>query len=252
MPETDFKVYVEEFHARVSARHVDYFELLGLPKSATFQDIERAYRGLAERFSEENLAALGQSESAVRARALRGHFDHAHEVLTNYSKRQDYENRGFHEAHEKEKIDQPPDMARKIYAKAKILYSQKQYRFCIEAMDKAIKLDSRAEYYQLLGLCQMNISNMRHEAEVSLLKATEIEPWNAEHFFALGILFYNEKLPNRALGYFQKTVCLDAGHLQARKKLEELQGPQFSSLDKLRTGLVQALQKILPSIFRRK
>ncbi len=252
MPENDFKAIVEKFHARVGNRRVDHFEMLGLPKSATFQDIERAYERLTELFSEKNLAALGNGENAAMARSLRDRFDHAHEILTDYSKRQDYENRGFREPHEMEKIEPPPDIARKIFAKAKVLFSTKQYALCLEVIDKIIQMDARAEYYLLRGLCLMNIHHRRHEAEASLLKASEIEPWNAEHFFALGMLFYNEKLPHRALGYFQKTVSLDAGHLQARKKLEELEGPQYSSLEKLYNGLVRALQKALPSLFRRK
>ncbi len=252
MAEIDIKAYIEEFYVKVGNRRIDHFEMLGLPKSATFQDIEQTYQRLARLFSEENLAALGNSESTAKARSLRDRFDHAHEVLINYAKRQDYENRGFREPDEKEKVEQPPDTARKIYAKAKVLFSTKQYALCLEVIDKVIAMDPRAEYYQLRGLCLMHIRHRRHEAEATLLKATEIEPWNAEHFFALGTLFYNEKLPHRALGYFQKTVSLDSGHLQARKKLEELEGPRLSNWQKLYAGLLQVLQKALPSVFRRK
>jgi len=252
MAETDFKKYVEEVHARITARRFDHFELLGLPKSATFQDIEKAYRRLSARFSDENIAGLGESEAAIKARYLVDRIDHAYEVLTNYSKREDYEKRGFREAHEVEKIEQPPDIARGIYQKAKVLYAQKQYRMCMDALDKAIKLDERAEYFQLLGLCQMNIPSLRRKAEENLLKAAEIEPWNAEHFYALGMLFYSEKLPRRAVGYFRKAVYLEPGHVQAKKKVEEIEGPQLSGWQKLMQGVGDALRKALPSLFRRK
>ncbi len=252
MPEIDFKAYVEELHARVSARSLDHYELLGLPRSATFKDIEQSYGRLSGLFSEKNIAALGQGECAATARSLRERLDHAHEVLTDYSKRRDYENRGFREPGEREKTEPPPDMARKIFAKARTLFTKNEYVLCLEVVDKAIQLDPRAEYHQLRGRCLMNIRHRRHEAEASLLKATEIEPWNAEHFLALGMLFYNERLPQRALGYFQKTLELDSGNLQARKKLEELEGPRAGSLEKLRDTVLQALRKILPSFFGRK
>jgi curved DNA-binding protein CbpA len=250
MPENDFQAIVEKLYAGVGSRRVDHFEILGLSRSATFQDIERSYRRLAELFSEENMAALGNSESAARAKDLRSRFDHAHDVLTDYAKRQEYENRGFKEPHEKEKIEQPPDMARRMFAKAKVLFSTKQYALCLEVVDKIIGMDPRAEYYHMRGLCLMNIHHRRHEAEATLLKATEIEPWNAEHFLALGMLFYNERLPQRALSYFKKTLDIDAGNLQARKKVEELEGPLPGGLEKLRAALLGVLRKVLPTFFR--
>jgi tetratricopeptide (TPR) repeat protein len=252
MPEMDFKTYVEELHARINARHIDHFELLGLPRSATFKEIEQSYRQLEGLFTEKNIAALGQGECAAKARNLRERFDHAHEVLTDYSKRRDYENRGFHEPDEKERIELPPEMARKIFAKAKVLFTKKEYALCLDVVDQAIQMDPRAEYHRLRGLCLMNTPHRQHEAEASLLKATEIEPWNAEHFLTLGMLFYNEKLPQRALGYFQKTLELDSGNLQARRKLEELEGPRQGGLEKMRGTVLQALRKILPSVFGRR
>jgi len=252
MPETDFKAFVEEFHGRISARRFDHYELLGLKKSATYDDIEQAYQRLNALLSPENIEALGESENAVKARTLRERIDRAHEVLTDYAKRQEYEHRGFREASEVVKTEQPPDIARDIYKKAKALYARKEIRLCIEAVEQAIKLEARAEYYQLLGLCQMHIQSLERKAEQSLLKAAEIEPWNAEHFFALGMLFYHQRLPQRALGYFRKALQLEPRHVQAQRKLEELEGPRVSGWQKFGDGLLHVLRKALPSVFRRK
>ena len=250
MPGTELLALMEKLHARESGRRLDHFEILGLSHSATFQDIEDAYRRLSELFSDDRLEALGSGENADKARDLRRRFDHAHEVLTDYAKRQDYENRGFKEAGDEEKIENPADTARKIFVKTKFLLSTKQYALGLEVIDKAIAIDPQAGYYHLRGLCLMNIPHRRHEAEAVLLKAAELEPWNAEHSLALGTLFYMEKLPKRAMGYFRKTLELDAGNLQARKKLDELEGPRQEGLKKLQTDLLRALRNALPSFLR--
>lgn len=249
MPGIDLKAFAVKLYAHASRRRLDHFEILGLSHAATFEEIERAYQRLSGLFSEPRLAALGNDESAAQARELRRRFDHAHEVLTDYAKRHEYESRGFKEADETEKVEQPPDTARKIFAKARALFAKKEFALALELAEKALAIDPRAEYHQLRGLCLMNIRHRRHEAEAALLKATEIEPWNANHFLALGMMFYNEKLPQRALVYFKKTLELDSGNAQAREKLEAITGPPPTPMERLRAGLARALHKVMPTFF---
>jgi len=52
----------------------------------------------------------------------------------------------------------------------------------------------------------------------------ELEPWNAEPYVALGLLFLNEKLEKRAEGFFRKALSIDPDHAMARKKIEEISG----------------------------
>ena len=248
MPETDLKTFADKLYARASSRRLDHFEVLGLTQSATFAEIDSAYRRLAAFFSEQRLAAL-DGESAARARELRRRFQRAHEVLTDYAKRHDYESRGFKEAGETEKVEQPADTARRIFAKAKALFAQKQFALALELAEKALEADPRAEHHHLRGLCLMNIRHRRHEAEAALLKAVEIEPWNAGHVLALGMMFYNEKLPQRALGYFKKTLELDSANAQAREKVEWIEGPPPTTIERLRAGLARRLGKAMPTFF---
>lgn len=248
MAETDLKTFVDKLYARAGSRRLDHFEILGLTHSATFEEIEVAFRRLAEFFSEQRLAAL-DGETAARARELRRRFLRAHEVLTDYAKRHDYESRGFKEAGEIEKVEQPADTARRIFAKARTLFAQKQYALALELAGKALDVDPRAEHHHLRGLCLMNIRHRRHEAEAALRKAAELEPWNPGHVLALAMMFYNEKLPQRALGYFKKTLELDSGNAQAREKVELIEGPPPTSLERLRSGLARSLGKVMPTFF---
>ncbi len=248
MAGTDLKTFVDTLYARASSRRFDHFEILGLTHSATFDEIETAFRRLAAFFSEQRLAAL-DGETAARARELRRRFLRAHEVLTDYAKRHDYESRGFKEAGEIEKVEQPADKARRIFAKARALFAQKRYPLALELAEKALDIDPRAEHHHLRGLCLMNIRHRRHEAEAALQKAAELEPWNAGHVLALGMMFYNEKLPQRALVYFKKALDLDSGNAQAREKVELIEGPPPTPMENLRAGLARGLGKVMPTFF---
>jgi tetratricopeptide (TPR) repeat protein len=89
---------------------------------------------------------------------------------------------------------------------------------------------------------------MKHKAETSLLKATEMESWNAEPYAELGMLFYSERLYKRAEGYFRKALELEPSHTVARKKLEEIVGPEIKPMEKVQ----KTLGKVFPSFFGKK
>ena len=75
-----------------------------------------------------------------------------------------------------------------------------------------------------------------------------MESWNAEPYAELGMLFYSERLYKRAEGYFRKALELEAGHTLARKKLEEIVGPEVKPMEKVQ----KTLGKVFPTFFKKK
>jgi len=73
-------------------------------------------------------------------------------------------------------------------------------------------------------LSQSNIPNLRRAAEKNFQKVIELEPWNAEPYAALGLLFQYEKLEKRAESFFKKTLSIDPEHELAKKRLAEITG----------------------------
>ena len=141
------------------------------------------------------------------------------------------------------------ETAKSNYKLGKSLYEQKAYAMAVSALKEAIRLDpGKASYYLQLGLCQVKIPQLRREAEANFQKAVELEPWNAEHYAAMGRLFYLEKLNHRAESYFRKALQLDPNNALAKKGLAEVSPGKKSPLDSLQDGL----KKIIPAIFDRK
>jgi tetratricopeptide (TPR) repeat protein len=141
------------------------------------------------------------------------------------------------------------EAAKSNYKLGKSLYEQKAYGMAISALEEAIRLDPRkAAYYLQLGVCQVKIPPLRRKAEANFQKAVELEPWNAEHYAAMGRLFYLEKLNHKAESYFRKALQLDPTNALAKRGLAEVSPGKKSPLDSLQDGL----KKIIPAIFDRK
>ncbi|MBU4267370.1 MAG: DnaJ domain-containing protein, partial [Acidobacteria bacterium] len=86
---------IDELQARLKAPGYNYFTLLGLTLTATQKEIEAAYRQLSEELSSARLASLGQNEAARRGQAIAQQLQRAFQVLSDYSKRGEYEKRGY-------------------------------------------------------------------------------------------------------------------------------------------------------------
>lgn len=246
----EFKAAVDLFYDKVRSGKMNYFELLGIPTNATHKDIESAYAKFSSEFSEAKAASLTSPELKMKTEYLVKKGKRAFELLTDFEKRGTYERMGFKDVDPASlKEEEPSETARKLYQKAKSLFGVKQFETAVKALEEANRLDpNKPDYLHLLGVSQGKIPRYKRDAEKNLLKAAELESWNAEHQAALGMLFYSERLFKRAEGFFQKAIELEPGHSVAGKKLREIRGPEVKPMDKAK----KTLGKIFPTFFGKK
>ena len=246
----DFIDHINQLFQKLTATEMDYFELLGLSRTAITRDIEVAYQKYIYDFSEQQINKITDPEVRRKAGFVVEKINRARDILMDYDKRAAYEQRGFREAGPQDEPEEDPvEIAKTLYRKAKTLYGMQDYVTAISALEKAIHCDAKKpDYYYLLGVCQSRFPTLKREAEKNLLKAVEMEPWNAEHDAALGMLFYSEQLYTRAESYFRKALDKEPSHVMARKKLDEIVGPEKKPMDSIKEGLYKAF----PSIFRKK
>jgi tetratricopeptide (TPR) repeat protein len=244
---------INELQGRLNAPGYNYFTLLGLTLAATQKEIEAAYRQLAKELASDRLALLAESDAARQGHAIARQLQRAFQVLSDYGQRGEYEKRGYKEFVAPEAREDTVEFAKGLYRKAVTLYNQKNFPKAVVVVAEAIRNNpAKAEYYLLLGLCQSELPSMKRQAEQNLAKAAALEPWNAEHVVALGMLFYAERLPKRAEGFFRKALELEPKHELALKKLAEITGPEKSFSDEMKVKGENLLKKALPSIFNRK
>ncbi len=245
-----FEAAVNIFYDKVKNKGINYYELLGIPANATHRDIESAYKQFSEEFSPGKVAAATNPELKKKAQFLVDKGKRAFEVLTDFNKRGVYERTGFRDVDPATLVEEDPiEKARELHRKAKNFYNQKNYSTAMKAMEEAIKNDeSRADYYLLLGLCQSQFPSLKRKAEENLQKASSMETWNAEPHVGLGMLFYSERLVKRAETHFRRALELEPNHATAKKKLEEIVGPEVKTMEKIQ----KALGKVFPSFFGKK
>ena len=251
MSDPKFESYIKQLYERLTVRKIDYFTLLGLQRTATHKEIETNYRKYAQYFSPQQVADLTDPGLKKMGEFVIDKINRAHKILTNYDKKAEYEKRGFREYSSELDTpeEEPEELAKTIYKKAKSLHASQQYQLGVKALEEAVRLDPKiASYYLLLGICQSQIPHLKIEAEKNLRKVSEMETWNAEPYVALGMLFYSEKLFKKAEPYFRKALDLENNHALAKKKLAEIAVPEETVVDKVKG----VLKKALPSIFDRK
>ena len=118
------------------------------------------------------------------------------------------------------------EKARILSQKARTLYNQQKFWEASTLMDEVIRLDpGKSAYFLLLGMAQVHIPSLRRSAELNLTKAIDLDPWNADAFTGLGLLFHEEGLNNRAEGFYKKALSINPEHKIARKRLSLLVEP---------------------------
>jgi tetratricopeptide (TPR) repeat protein len=73
-------------------------------------------------------------------------------------------------------------------------------------------------------MTEVKIPAFRRKAEEHFLKAQELEPWNAEAYVGLGMLYKQEGMTTKATRQFHKALELDGDHSVARREIEEITG----------------------------
>ncbi|MCP4149533.1 MAG: DnaJ domain-containing protein [bacterium] len=203
---------------------IDYYKIFGLKNTANYNEIKEAYFSHAKKYHPDRISSAPDPEISEMANFVFAEMNKAYETISNDDKRREYDTVGYKENSREGTIKEHlTEKAKLLYRKAKLLYSQKKYLEASTKMDEAISLDkSKASYFLLLGLCQMNVLSLRRMAEKNLQNAIDMEHWNVEAYAAMGMLFLSENQNNRAEGFFRKVLSFNPDHGLARKKLEEI------------------------------
>ncbi len=211
---------------KLKAKEMDYYELFNLRNTAAFNEIKDVYYQYAKKFHPDRLGEAPDPELREKANFVFARINKAFEVLSNEEKRREYDMKGYKEIQNTDKVTENLlEKANLYYRKAKTLYSQQRFREAASLLEEVVRNDpNKASYYLLLGLSQSSIPNLRRLAEKSFQKVIEMEPWNAEPYAALGLLFLSEKLEKRAENFFRKALAIDPEHALAKKRLVEMTG----------------------------
>jgi tetratricopeptide (TPR) repeat protein len=215
-----------KLYEQVKSGRSDYYEILGLQRTANYNEIKDAYFNYAKKYHPDRITSAPDPEILEKANYVFAEINKAYETLSDPDKKNYYDSKGYKEDNQVElSQENQVERARILHRKAKTLYALKKYWEASSALEEAVRLDSnKASYFLLLGMCQMNVPQLRRKAAENLQMAIDLEHMNVDAFIAMGLLFISENQSLRAEGYFRKVLSINPDHEVARKKLAEITG----------------------------
>jgi len=104
-------------------------------------------------------------------------------------------------------------------------FKKKDIKTAIMSLRSAIKLEPKqAKYWSYLSLFLTKIPDKMKDAEEALLEAITLEPYNAEHYVNLGMIYMKGGSKKKAGSQFEKALKFDPGNEKAKKGLEQVKG----------------------------
>ncbi len=202
----------------------NYYQILGVPKNASDEDIKKAYFLLARKFHPDSFnRSLPPNYQAIVAEVF-DNITKAYRTLATPELKKGYDL--------KTPIAGASEGGRDIlktadhkFRQAKTLYSQGRYEDAIILLEEVTRLNrTKGAYFLLLALSETKMPSMRKKAEEDFLRAIELEPWNPECYVGLGILYREEGMTLKATRLFQKALQYDADHEIALRELAAIGG----------------------------
>jgi len=200
---------------------LDHYQLLEVETSADQAEIKRNYFRLARKFHPDLYGRDLPHEIKVMIEGVFDQVSKAYQTLSDEKKRKIYDER-------KEKIPVEdkrnwPKVAEVKFRQGKTLYDKKQYQEAIIFLEEAVKLQGKkGQYFLLLALAQSKIPALHRKSETNFIHSIRYEPWNAEGYVGLGMLYKREGLEKKKKNKFEKALSIDPAHKLAQREMNGL------------------------------
>jgi curved DNA-binding protein CbpA len=208
------------FHEFPSRNH---WEVLEIPQGSGLEEIQQAFFRGVKRFHPDRFRRIPAPDFQEKLSYVFRRITEANEILTS-SARAGYEalaeKEGLYEASRKSSIPSRGGGAGRVAgdaAEGMSLFRRAQHAYQASDFWNAIQLchqavdhtPERAEIYHLLGLALSKNPKWRQDAEKNLRIATNLDPWKADYFLALGSLYQEAGLHLRARKAFEQAKSVD-------------------------------------------
>jgi curved DNA-binding protein CbpA len=202
---------------RESLKTKTYYQIMGLPKTATEEEIKKAYFILARKFHPDRFDRKVQADHRDLIDEVFDAITNAYRTLISRDKRKAYDSGPSGRGEEPQDALKTADIK---FRQGKTLYAQERYDEAVSLLEEAVRLrKNKGDFYLLLAMAESKIPSYRQKAEGDFLKAIGLEPWNPEGYVGLGYLYKNEGLMTKAARQFQKAIEADPDHKLAQQEL---------------------------------
>jgi tetratricopeptide (TPR) repeat protein len=196
-----------------------YYQILDVADDAHPEELKKSYFRLARKFHPDLFSRDLSPEIIQKIDEVFDQITKAYQTLSDEKRKAEYD----------KELSAPPGDERKNQAKeaekrfrqGKTLFDQARYEEALVFLEQSVRLDqNKARPFMLLAMTQTKLPIYRKEAEKNFIKATRLEPWSAEAFVGLGVLYKREGLLIRANKQFERALQIDPDHKIALRELK--------------------------------
>jgi DNA-binding response OmpR family regulator len=216
----------ERLAGKVGAmRKLDYFEILGIKRTATREDIKRAYFALAKEYHPDRHSSSRSAEARELAQQLYDLISAAHDTLADPTERERY----VEELKSGRRRDMGHDVSKILAAEGKFqrgeeFMRQRQYAEAVTAFHEAVALyGEEGEFYAWLGWARFQANPADTELSiVDIEKAISLSPKLDKSYLFLGYIHKATGRPDKAEKQFEKAIQANPDCTEALRELRLL------------------------------
>jgi curved DNA-binding protein CbpA len=207
---------VHAFHETLE--NATYYQILDVTNDASQEDLKKSYFRLARKFHPALFSRDLPAETIQKIDIVFDHITKAYQTLSDAKAKEEYDKQL-----DSPQTDEGRNKAKegeKRFRQGKTLFDQARYEEALVFLEQSVRLSrDKAKYFQLLAMTQSKLPIYRKEAEKNFIRATKLEPWNAEAYVGLGVLYRKEGLHVKAKKQFEKALQIDPDHKIALREI---------------------------------
>ncbi len=212
---------------------MNYYQILNVTQMAPHSEVKNAYFKLARKFHPDLFEMNLQPEKKEKIVSLFDRIAKAYRTLSSEQSKNKYD-LSINIIRKGERTDNIKTAETK-YRQAKSLYDRGKYDDARILLKEALSIKSEVgKYHLLLALAESKNPEFHKNAEENFIKAKELDPWNAEAYVGLGLLYKKAGLMVKAARQFKSALDVNPDHPVALKELDISRKPEKkSSLKKI-------------------
>ncbi len=211
----------------------NYYEMLGVGRNATAQEIKKSYFRLAKAYHPDRHINSEFNDMTPMLGKLFASISEAYNVLNDDAKRDQYNielTRGARKPRTEERKAEQRQDSQKGNAAAQFneglkRFQAQNYWGAEEAFRWAIRLDpSNPDYVFHLGIALAKMPRRRHDAEEQFQKAIQMVPSKADYYLELGNLYATSGLKAKALHAYQDALKRAPNSEKVKQAISSISG----------------------------
>jgi DnaJ-class molecular chaperone len=210
----------------------DHYEVLGVGRGASPQDVKKAYFSLAKLYHPDRHFSPEMGDLKEKLETLFVAIHEAYDTLTDQAKRDRYDlefasgtkKPGAAESARAKQAD-TGDAAAARFSEGMKQFTANDFWDAAESFQWAVRLDpGNAEYVFRLGLALSRMPRRGREAEERFTKAIELTPSRIEYYLELGNFYEKNGLKAKALAVYQEALKRDPGSEKIKETIKRASG----------------------------